>query len=241
MSTDALWQQYIKSRDAEIRKQLIEAYVPLIKIVAGRMYNYYGGNVDYDDLVSYGAFGLIDAIEKYEYERKLKFETYAQIRIRGSIIDQLRKLDWVPRSMRKKSKDFERVIFELENKLGRSVNSADISKAMNISIEEVEKTLQEMTVFNMVSLEDLIHAKTQGDFENDKDNNPEQAFVGKELSAELASAIESLPYKEKLVISLYYYEELTYKEIAEIMSLSESRISQIHSKVILKLRGILGN
>lgn len=241
MTTDALWQKYIKNKDAEIKKQLIEAYVPLIKVVAGRMYNYYGGNVEYDDLVSYGAFGLIDAIEKYEYERNLKFETYAQIRIRGSIIDQLRKLDWVPRTMRKKSRQYEEVIFKLENQLGRSVNSVDIANELGVSIDEVEKTLQEMSVFNVVSLEDLIHTKAQVDFDDGGIDGPEKAYAEKELSIELAKAIETLPYKEKLVISLYYYEELTYKEIAEVMELSESRISQIHSKVILKLRGILSS
>lgn len=240
MTTDELWQAYIHSRDSEIKKTLIEAYVPLIKIVAGRMYNYYGGNVEYDDLVSYGAFGLIDAIEKYEYERNLKFETYAQIRIRGAIIDQLRKLDWVPRTMRKKSKQYEEVIVKLENEMGRSVNATDIANKLGVSVKEVEKTLQEMSIFNMVSLEDLIHTKTQMDFEDGTDN-PEKSYAEKELSEELAEAIETLPYKEKLVISLYYYEELTYKEIAAVMALSESRISQIHSKVILKLKGLLSS
>lgn len=246
MSIQELWKKFKETNDIYCKQEIIKEYISIVKIVAGRMYNYYGGNVDFDDLVGFGIFGLVDAIEKFDTTRDLKFETYAQIRIRGSIIDNLRKLDWIPRSLRKKAKALENTIKLLENRLGRKATNEEIAKEMNISTEEVEKSLSEISTFNIVSFEELL--AIQGDFTHDKSNlNPELVFEELEVKEGLSKAIDSLGEKEKLVISLYYYNGLTYKEIGKIMDLSESRISQIHSKAIscikneLQKNGFLNN
>lgn len=238
MTIEEIWDRYKSSNDIEYKQKLIEEYIYLVKIVAGRMYNYYSGNIDFDDLLSYGVFGLIDAIEKFDIERGLKFETYAQIRIRGSIIDNLRKLDWIPRSLRKKAKELEEVIRELENNLGRTITHKDIAKKLNIDEKEVEKMFREITTYNVVSLEDIFASGNEILFNNSYDT-PEVQFERKEIKKIIRETIDSLPEKEKLVISLYYYDELTYKEISEILGVSESRISQLHSKALISIKNKL--
>ncbi|WP_352419643.1 FliA/WhiG family RNA polymerase sigma factor [Proteiniborus sp.] len=236
---DELWKLYKETKDIGYKQSLIEQYLQLVKIVAGRMYNFYGGNVEYDDLIGFGVFGLIDAIDKFDISRDLKFETYAQIRIRGSIIDSLRKIDWVPRGLRKKAKEIESAIYVIENKLGRSANIKEIAAELKIDEKELENTLSEVSAINVLSLEEVL--VTKGDIYlklNDKES-PEEMFEIKELKYILKEAIEKLSEKEKLVVSLYYFEELTYKEIAKILEVSESRISQIHSKAILSLKNLL--
>lgn len=239
MTIDELWKSYKSSGDNSYKQQLIIHYIQLVKIVSGRLYNFYGGNVEYDDLLGFGVFGLIDAIEKFDIGRDLKFETYAQIRIRGAIIDNLRKIDWVPRGLRRKSKEIERAIDELENKFGRSASISDISKQLNISICEVENTLAEISTLNMVSLEEMIYTRGDISLNSSESDYPERIYEDKEIKQILAHSIEDLNEKEKLVISLYYYDELTYKEIGKILNLSESRISQIHSKAIMSIRNSL--
>ncbi len=239
MSKEELWIKFKKTGNMDIKNKLIEEYTYLLKIVAGRLYNYYGGNVEYDDLLGFGVLGLIDAIEKFDLSKNIKFETYAQIRIRGSVIDNLRKLDWIPRSLRKKAKKLENIISKLENKLGRKVTVKDIAKELKKDEKEVDKMLNEVSTFNIVSLDEIINAR--GDINLDKynKNNPEISFQNQEIKAILKDIIESLPNKQKMVISLYYFDELTYKEIGRILEVSESRISQIHSKTILEIKALL--
>ncbi|NLK43009.1 MAG: FliA/WhiG family RNA polymerase sigma factor [Tissierellia bacterium] len=240
MDIDNLWTKYTKTKDKEVKKAIIEYYIDLVKIVSGRMYNFYGSKIEYEDLLGYGILGLIDSIDKFDITKNIKFETYAQIRIKGAIIDNIRKLDWIPRSLRKKSKDVQNTIYQLENQLGRTPTNGEIAKALDISLKELETLLSDISTFNISSLDEIILAN--GDFSSDfqQDNNrPEEIYENKELKEILADSFNILTENEKLVISLYYYEELTYKEIGYIMDLSESRISQIHSKAILKIKNYL--
>lgn len=240
MDIDKLWIEYDKTKDKEIKKNLIENYVSLVKIVAGRMYNFYGSKIEYDDLLGYGILGLIDSIDKFDLSKNIKFETYSQIRIRGAIIDNIRKLDWIPRSLRKKSKDVQDAIFALENRLGRSPSNDEIAQELKITTNDLELLLSDMSTFNVNSLEEIVSIK--GDYfpERDMDStSPEEVYETKELKDLLISSLDILSKNERLVISLYYYEELTYKEIGNIVELSESRISQIHSKAILRIKNEL--
>jgi RNA polymerase sigma factor FliA len=231
LKIDEIWIRYKKTKDEELKKELIVEYLPLVKIISGRMYNFYGGNIEYDDLLGFGVFGLIDAIDKFELKRDLKFETYAQIRIRGAMIDNLRKLDWIPRRIRKKAKDMEAVISRLENRYGRTVTSEEIAAELSLGVKEVEDTLSEIAVSSVVSLEDISFSS--------EEKTPEEVLEENEIKKILEKKIESLKEKEKLVISMYYFDELTYKEIGKVLELSESRISQIHSKAILSLKSSL--
>lgn len=240
MYIENLWKEYDETKDKEIKKILIENYVELVKIVAGRMYNFYGSKVEYDDLLGYGVLGLIDSIDKFDINKNVKFETYAQIRIKGSMIDNIRKLDWIPRSLRKKSKDLQEVIFTLENKLGRSPTNDEISTHMEMSLNELELLLSNISTFNISSLEETLLTKGDNSFDiREINSTPEEIYEGKEIKELLGIAIDSLNQNERKVIALYYYEELTYKEIGHIMDLSESRISQIHSKSILTIKNYL--
>lgn len=240
MTTEELWKKYKKTNDKKIKEQLIVEYIPLVKIVAGRMYNFYGSKIDFEDLIGYGVLGLIDSIEKFDLSKNIKFETYAQIRIKGTIIDNIRKLDWIPRSLRKKSKDVQNAMLELENKLGHSPTNKELAKHMNMSINEIEDLLSDISTFNVISLEDTLKGKNEGGiYVKSKEDGPEDIIEKKEVKEILVKAIEHLPDKEQLVISLYYYDELTYKEIGHILGLSESRISQIHSKSILEIKNFL--
>ncbi|HHV38653.1 MAG TPA: FliA/WhiG family RNA polymerase sigma factor [Tepidimicrobium sp.] len=240
MRLEKLWEKYARTRDRKIRQQLIEEYIDLVKIVAGRMYNFYGSKIEYDDLIGFGVIGLMDSIERFDLSRNIKFETYAQIRIRGTIIDNIRKMDWVPRSLRRKSKEIQDAMRSLENKLGEAPSNEELSQFLNIPLDELESTLAAIANSNVISLEDLLSNK--GEYYIDNNQNPvtpEKAFEIKELKEALADAIDMLAPQEKTVISLYYYDELTYKEIGYIMDLSESRISQIHSKAILRIKNRL--
>ncbi|RKD34461.1 FliA/WhiG family RNA polymerase sigma factor [Thermohalobacter berrensis] len=239
MTKDELWKKYKDSNDIELKKRLIEEYIDLVKIVAGRMYNYYGGNVEYDDLLSYGVFGLIDAIEKFDINRNLKFETYAQIRIRGAIVDNLRKLDWIPRSLRQKTKEIEKAINKLENKLQRNVTIKDIAEELDKDESEIKTILGQTSTFNLVSLEEILTERGEYNIYSKSYDTPETIYQNKEIKKILKEVIDSLPEREKLIISLYYYDELTYKEIGEVLNLSESRISQLHSKIILQIKNNL--
>jgi len=240
VNTEELWQKFSKTKDTNIKQKLIEKYIGLVKIVAGRMYNYYGSKIEYDDLVSFGVLGLIDSIERFDVNRNIKFETYAQIRIKGAIVDNIRKLDWVPRSLRKKSKEIQKEMLILENKLGRVPSNIELAEHLNISLKELEETLSDTVSFNVTSLEDLLANKGEYIIDDEKEINiPEKVFERKELKEILGDIIDNLPINQKTVISLYYYEELTYKEIGKIMELSESRISQIHSKAILNIKNKL--
>ncbi len=237
-----LWKKYQETRDLQIRETLIIEYSHLIKFIAGRLNIYFGSNVEYDDLVSFGVFGLIDAIDKYDPNKGVKFETYASLRIRGSIIDSIREMDWVPRSLRQKNKELEKAYWEVENELGHSATDSDIATKMNISIDEFYKLINEVNLTSMVSLEDYLEQNYEIGMDSSntsKTDMPEQEAELNELKEILGDSIDKLPEKEKMVLTLYYYEELTLKEISAIMKVSESRISQLHTKAILRLRGKL--
>ncbi len=240
MKNEEIWQKYAKTKDRNLKELLIEKYIYLVKIIAGRMYNYYGSKIDYDDLVGFGIIGLIDSIDKFDINKNIKFETYAQIRIKGAIIDNIRKLDWIPRSLRKKSKEIQIALHNLENKLGRAPTNEELAEYLNVSLKEIEETLADTANFNVTSLEELFI--NQGEYYIDDSKGkttPENIFEKKELCRILGDIIDKLPDNQKTVIALYYFEELTYKEIGKIMGLSESRISQIHSKAILNIKNKL--
>lgn len=233
-----LWEAYSKTKAADIREELILKYTYLVKFVAGRLYASYGSNVEFEDLVSYGIFGLIDAIDKYDIARGVKFETYAQLRIRGAIIDQLREIDWLPRSVRQKSKEIEKAYYELENKLGRPATDEEIADSFGLSLEDFQKKIQSITTYSIVSLDDLLEQNREViSSEEDKQiETPESAVESNEVKQILIDTIDSLPEKEKKVVSLYYYEEFTYKEIGRLLDISESRVSQLHTKAIIRLK-----
>ncbi|MBZ2173849.1 FliA/WhiG family RNA polymerase sigma factor [Schnuerera sp. xch1] len=240
MNTDELWKKYEQSKDISIKQLLIEEYVWLVKIVAGRMYNYYGSKIEYDDLVGFGIMGLIDSIQRFDVNKNIKFETYAQIRIKGTIIDNIRRLDWIPRSLRKKSKEIQNAMIKLKNELGRNPSNKELAEYSHMSLKELEETLADIVNFNVASLEDLLVNNGEHYVYNDRNRDtPENIFEKKEIKEILGRTIDELPENQKKVISLYYYEELTYKEIGNIMELSESRISQIHSKAILNIKNKL--
>lgn len=241
MSIEETWKKYKQNEDEYCKQKLIENYVFLVKIVAGRLYNHHGGTVEFDDLLSYGIFGLIDAIEKFDITRNLKFETYAQIRIRGSIIDNLRKLDWIPRTVRKKTKLYETTVKKLENEFGRSVTLKEVANELQIKEKEVQDILMETSTTKIISLEELISSKGDVVFDNDMKETPDNIYLEKEIKELLKLCIDKLSDKEKLVISMYYYEELTYKEIGAVLNLSESRISQINSKSLQLIKEKLKN
>ncbi|HHV47126.1 MAG TPA: FliA/WhiG family RNA polymerase sigma factor [Tissierellia bacterium] len=240
MKIEEIWQKYKITKDRALKQLLIEEYIGLVKVIAGRMYNYYGSKIEYDDLVGFGVIGLIDSIDKFDLSKNIKFETYAQIRIKGSIIDNIRKLDWIPRSLRKKSKEIQDALSYLENKLGRIPSNEELAGYLNMSLQELEETLADTVNFNVTSLEELL--ANQGEYCIDDykaKGTPENILEKKEICRILGNIIDELPENQKMVIALYYYEELTYKEIGAILELSESRISQIHSKAILSIRNKL--
>lgn len=237
-----LWKKYSETKDPAIREALIIEYSPLIKYIAGRLNIYFGSNVEYDDLVSFGAFGLIDAIDKFDINKGVKFETYASLRIRGAILDSIREMDWVPRSLRQKNKELEKAYWEVENELGRSATDKEVADKLNISVEEFNKLVNEVNITSPISLEDFLEQnyETGTDIPNTgKSEMPEYEVELEEIRNILGDAIEKLPEKERTVLTLYYYEELTLKEISAIMKVSESRISQLHTKAIMRLRGKL--
>lgn len=237
-----LWKRYSESHDPAIREMLILEYSHLIKYVAGRLNIYFGQNVEYDDLVGFGVFGLIDAIDKFDINKGVKFETYASLRIRGSIIDSIRELDWVPRSLRQKNKELEKVYWEIENELGHSATDQDVADRLGITLDDLNKLLHDVNLSSMVSLEEFLEQNYEIGVDvpnNHRDDIPEKSLELTEMKEILGDSIEKLPDKEKTVLTLYYFEELTLKEISTIMKVSESRISQLHTKAILRLRGKL--
>lgn len=241
---ERLWIEYSHSKTSVIREQIIIEYVPLVKVVAGRLAIYLGNNVEYDELVSYGIFGLIDAIDKFDYGKGIKFETYASLRIRGSILDQIRKLDWIPRSVRQKQKAIDTAIKKLEAEIGPNYTDEDMARELGISEDEYINWMGQTNISNISSLEDFMD---QGNEVRSSSNpsyariEPERVVEESELKETLAKALEELTEKERKVVLLYYYEELTLKEISNVMEVSESRVSQLHSKALKKMRTHLGD
>ncbi|MEW6412652.1 MAG: FliA/WhiG family RNA polymerase sigma factor [Candidatus Zixiibacteriota bacterium] len=241
--SDRDWSRYHRLGTDEIRKDLLAKYIPLVRNVATRMAMGFPRSVELSDLISTGVIGLIEAFSNFDPNRGVKFETYAVPRIRGAILDELRALDWVPRSTRAKSREIERAYCVLENDLGRPPEKTELAKQMNISLEELHNTLEDVSGTGILSLDEVIYR------EDDNRQVPRIETVidretlsvlgeieKKELKSFLGVAIDRLSRQEKLVIALYYYEELTLKEIGEVMSISESRVSQIHTRAVVKLR-----
>jgi RNA polymerase sigma factor for flagellar operon FliA len=226
------------------REALITETLPLIKHIAHRVATRLPASVEVRDLINAGVLGLLDAIDKYEPERNVKFKTYAEVRIRGAILDSLRNLDWAPRSLRKKSKDLERTYADLSQKLGRPATDEEVSEAMGEDLEDFHALVDQLHGLTIGSFENLNDGEDSESFLNyypdDGSNDPYVKFESGEITRILAHAIEDLPEKERLVLSLYYYEELTMKEIGTLLGVNESRVSQLHTKAMLRLRGKLG-
>ncbi|MDE6435313.1 MAG: FliA/WhiG family RNA polymerase sigma factor [Lachnospiraceae bacterium] len=238
-----LWEEYSKNRSEKLREEIILEYVPLVKLVAGRLNMYLGYTVEYDDLVGYGVFGLIDAIDKFDFDKGIKFETYASLRIRGSILDQIRKMDWIPRSVRQKQKQMEAAIAKLEKEKGVNLKDKDIAKELGISLDEYRSWEGMTNISNIASLDEFMEqgAETGGtEFKNNTFIEPEEAVDREEVKKLLMESLELLTEKERKVVLLYYYEELTLKEVASVLEVSESRISQLHSKALEKMKKHLG-
>ncbi|MCL2225587.1 MAG: FliA/WhiG family RNA polymerase sigma factor [Defluviitaleaceae bacterium] len=240
---DTLWQAYFLDRSPAYREKLIVHYAPIIKYVAGRMLIHVGQHIELDDLIGYGVFGLIDAIDKYDTSKGVKFETYASFRIRGTIIDAIRKMDWVPRTLRQKNKQMEQAYSQLEEELGRSPTDEEIAEKLDMSAEEMQELMRKSAVLSLVSLDDYMEQNYESSVTPlvaNRVDTPEARIDRKECREMLAEAISKLTEKEKLVVTLYYFEGLTLKELSSIMKVSESRVSQIHTKALTKLQGKLG-
>ena len=243
----ALWREFRRTNDQALRDRLILTYAPLVKYVAGRLGSGLPAHVDEGDLVSYGLLGLISAIERYDLDRDIKFETYAIARIKGAIIDELRALDWVPRSVRSRAREIERAIAELEAKLGTAPTDEQIAEKIGITVEELEDSLTDISRSSIAALDELWTMSGEGGdqvslldtIEDTEGPNPQEALAQTELREALGDAIARLPEREKLVVTLYYYEELTLREIGEVLGVTDSRVSQLHSKAGCRLRSRL--
>lgn len=241
---NAIWDEYKTSGSGEARDKLIVHYSPLVKYVAGRVATGLPSNIEQADLVSYGIFGLIDAIHKFEPGRGIKFETYAISRIKGSIIDELRAIDWVPRSVRFKAREIEKAIGRLENELHRGPTDPELAAALDISVSDLRGVYTQMSFVSLVALDELVSAGSdRGDkltlvdtLADIQSEDPVAAFESEEMKEILAAAINRLSDREKTVVSLYYYEGMTLAEIGQILGVTESRICQMHTKAVLQLR-----
>ncbi len=232
----------------QLRDAFIRQYMPLVKYVAGKVSVGMPGSVEFDDLVGFGQFGLLDAINKYDPDKNVKFKTYAVTRIRGAILDELRQLDWVPRSVRQKSREIEDAIVRIESKLGRTATDDEIAEELGISVSELQQTVMKVSGTSVLSLNDVWYSGDDSDkvsigdsIESPSSMNPDVIVEREEVRRVIIEAINELPEKEKMVLVLYYHEDLTFKEIGQVLNVSESRISQLHTKANLRLRAKLTN
>jgi RNA polymerase sigma factor for flagellar operon FliA len=247
-SEDELWQRYRKTKDPAIRETFIKQYAPLVKYVAGKVAIGMPHNVEFDDLVGYGVFGLMDAIDKYDPEKNVKFKTYAVTRIRGAIFDELRQIDWVPRSVRQKTRQIESAISSLEAQLGRTASDQEVAGALGMDEAEYLKTIQKISGTSILSLNDVWFSGDENDkisigdsIESPSSLNPDVIVEKDEIRRVIVEAINELPDKEKKILVLYYYEDLTLKDIGRVLEVTESRVSQLHTKAITHLRSKLTN
>ena len=239
-----MWAEYARTKRPDIREKIILEYAPLVKVVAGRLSMYLGYNVEYDDLVGYGIFGLIDAIDKYDFQKDVKFETYASLRIRGSILDQIRKMDWIPRTVRQKQKKLDEAIKQVEMRTGKNATEEEVALEIGISEEELLTWQSQLKITNIVSLNEYVEQGSEPVMDargNSHFIQPEEQVQEDELKKVLKDTLELLTEKERRVIELYYYEELTLKEISGVLGVTESRISQLHTKALLKMRKKMGS
>jgi RNA polymerase sigma factor for flagellar operon FliA len=245
---EEFWQEYRRKRDPTIREMFIKQYAPLVKYVAGKVAVGMPHNVEFDDLVGFGVFGLLDAIDKFDPDKNVKFKTYAVTRIRGAIFDELRTIDWVPRSVRQKTREMEEAIGSLEAQLGRTATDQEIANSLGLDEKEFIKTMMKISGTTMLSLNDVWFSGDENDkvsigdsIESPASLNPDVIVEKDEIRRVIVEAIEELPDKEKKILVLYYYEDLTLKEIGEVLEVTESRVSQLHTKAILRLRAKLTN
>ncbi|MDE6204415.1 MAG: FliA/WhiG family RNA polymerase sigma factor [Lachnospiraceae bacterium] len=239
-----LWETYAKTKSPEIREKLILEYASLVKLVAGRLSMYLGYNVEYDDLVSYGIFGLIDAIDKFDSMKAVKFETYASLRIRGAILDQIRKMDWIPRTIRQKQKKIDAAMKEIESSTGRAATDGEIALNLGISEDDYLSWQSQMKITGLVSLNEFMESGSEipaDQTSQSRFDGPEEVIEKEELKKMLQQALELLTEKEKKVILLYYYEDLTLKEISNVLEVSESRVSQLHTRALQKMKTKMGH
>jgi RNA polymerase sigma factor for flagellar operon FliA len=240
---ERLWAAYKESGQRELRDQLIVHYSPLVKYVAGRVAVGLPQNVEQADLVSYGIFGLIDAIEKFDPGRGFKFETYAMARIKGNILDELRAIDWVPRSVRTKARQLEKAYGKLESELHRTPNDNELAHELGVNEDQLQNMLSQISFVGLVALDEMLavggdrgDSLTVGDTVADTGESPMAAYEVEEMRHILADAINRLPEREKVVLTLYYYEGLTLAEIGQVLGVTESRVCQIHTKAVIQLR-----
>ncbi|MDR2481617.1 MAG: RNA polymerase sigma factor WhiG [Spirochaetaceae bacterium] len=245
---EELWKQYRETKDSKIRERFIKQYAPLVKYVAGKVAVGMPHNVEFDDLVSCGTFGLLDAIEKFDPEKFVQFKTYAVTRIRGAIFDELRATDWVPRSVRQKTREVEEAIGALEAQYGRPAKDSEIAEYLKIDEAEYNKIMRQITASSILSLNDVWFSGDENDkvsigetIESPKSLEPEMMVERDEIQRVIVNIINQLPDKEKKIIVLYHYEDLTLKEIGQVLDITESRVSQLHSKAMLRIRAKLTN
>ncbi|MCR5053665.1 MAG: FliA/WhiG family RNA polymerase sigma factor [Lachnospiraceae bacterium] len=241
---EKLWDVYRKNPTAELREQIIIEYAQLVKIVAGRLCVHLGNAVEYDDLVSYGIFGLIDAIDKFDFAKDVKFETYASLRIRGSILDQIRKMDWIPRTVRQKQKQIDEAIKQIEMRTGKNATDEEIAEELGVSGDELINWQSQLKVTNVVSLNEFVEQGNEPVMDAHKNTHfiqPEDQISQEELKEKLQESLSQLTEKEQKVVLLYYYEEMTLKEISKVLEVSESRISQLHTKALNKMKKTMGD
>jgi RNA polymerase sigma factor for flagellar operon FliA len=239
-----LWRRYKGEGDASARERLVVAYSPMVKFVAGRLGSGLPAHVDENDLVSYGLLGLIGAIERFDPDRDIKFETYAIARIKGSIIDELRALDWVPRSVRSRAREIEAAQAKLEHELQRAPSEAELAARLDVSEDELQTSLLEIANSSVYALDELwTVSDSSGDqvslldtISDPRAEDPQESLASSEVKDRLTEAISSLPEREQLVVALYYYENLTLREIGEVLGVTESRVSQLHTKAVMRLK-----
>jgi len=248
-SEEERWLEYRKTRDPAIRESFIKQYAPLVKYVAGKVAMGMPQNVEFDDLVGFGVFGLIDAIDKYDPEKyNVKFKTYAVTRIRGAIFDELRQIDWVPRSVRQKTREIETAVSSLEAHLGRTASDQEVAKALGMNEDEYLKTMTKISGTSILSLNDVWFSGDEKDrvsivdsIESPSVLNPDVIVEKEVIRQVIINTINELPEKEKKILILYYYEDLTLKDIGKVLEVTESRVSQLHTKAISRLRSKLTN
>lgn len=245
---DALWKEYQKTKSSKLRDKFIRQYMPLVKYVAGKVGIGMPSSVEYDDLVGFGQFGLLDAINKYDCSKGVKFKTYAVTRIRGAIFDELRQLDWVPRSVRQKTREIEDAIVSLEARLGRPAKDAEIAESLNMSEDDYHRAIMKVSGTTVLSLNEVWFTGDDNDkmsladsIESPSSLNPDVITEKEEVRQIIIRTINELPEKEKMVVVLYYHEDLTFKEIGQVLEVSESRVSQLHTSAIIRLRAKLTN
>lgn len=249
MSKASLLKKYAKDEPKKIKREqkeeLIKEYAPLIRFVAQKIAVRLPPNIDIDDLISAGAIGLMDAIDKWDPTRDNKFKTYAEFRIRGAILDELRSQDWIPRSVRDKSKALERTITALESELGRAPTDEEISARLNMPIEEFHDLINQVRPVSLLSIDDQPSFSDSDKksivnlLEGAKSANPFNQLNVKVVKDVVAKAIEDLPERQRLVLSLYYFEDLNLKEIGQVLRVTESRVSQLHAQAVGRLRAKL--